>query len=208
MQVSRHADSVTCCDAHFYAESICPFSQDPVGPFYHTRSSETIAKVAFHPWGIDDSTLLVLTSDGLLREYDILQDPEEPTQVIDFSQVHGDSSLPPAGLAPLRGVRYGLNSSTPRRRERTSSATPTRRRSRSRSRSRSRTRSVSRAISSHGLNGKTSTGGTFGDRDDTSTRAAAFCFGKGNADWSPFTLYCLMQNGDLYCVCPYLPKSA
>lgn len=189
------------------ANAMCNTSQDPVGPFYHTRSSETIAKVSFHPWGVDDTTLLVLTSDGLLREYNILEDPEEPTQIIDFSQADGESSLPPVNPNPHRGVRYGLhsNGSSARQREKSTSATPTKRRSRSRSKSRSRSRATSHHRSKPGKHGKAS---MFGDRDDASLRAASFSLGKGDSDWAPFTLFCLMQNGDLYCVCPYLPKSA
>jgi nucleoporin NUP82 len=180
-------------------------SQDPVGPFYHTRSSATIAQVSFHPWGVDDTTLLVLTSDGLIREYNILEDPEEPTQILDFSQPDGERSVPPVEPLPHRGVRYGLNSTPSRRRETSASATPSRRRSRSRPRSRSR----SRATPSHSLNhAKTGQNGMFGLMEDTASKAVSFCLGKGDSDWTPFTLYCLMQNGDLFCVCPYLPKTA
>lgn len=48
----------------------------------------------------------------------------------------------------------------------------------------------------------------FGDTDEGADTAVSFCCGEGEGDWSPFTLYCLMQNGDVYCVCPYLPKKA
>lgn len=206
---SASVDSDFAYHSNMLTARLTRISQDPVGPFYHTRSSETIAKVSFHPWGVDDTTLLVLTTDGLLREYDILEDPEEPTQVFDFSQPDGQSSLPPVDPIPHRGVRYGLNSnsSSTRRREKSESATPTSRRTRSRTRSRSR--SKSRATPSNGTyHSKNSKAGMFGDRDEASSRAVSFCVGQGESDWAPFTLFCLMQNGDMYCVCPYLPKKA
>lgn len=57
----------------------------PVGPYYHppsTSISPSVTKVLWHPWGANASSLLVLTVDGLLREYDALQDAEEPQQII------------------------------------------------------------------------------------------------------------------------------
>ncbi|KAJ7591256.1 hypothetical protein C8J56DRAFT_1136358 [Mycena floridula] len=56
-----------------------------VGQFYHaTKSSPPIAKIEWHPWGVGGSTLMVMTVDGKLREYDIAEDPEEPQQVLSF----------------------------------------------------------------------------------------------------------------------------
>ena len=37
-------------------------------------------KVDWHPLGIDGQTLLVLTADGVLREFDLSIDVEEPQQ--------------------------------------------------------------------------------------------------------------------------------
>ncbi|KAF8974369.1 hypothetical protein BDZ97DRAFT_1900053 [Flammula alnicola] len=56
-----------------------------VGQFYHASdSSAPIAKIEWHPWGEAGSTLLVMTIDGKLREYDISNDTEEPQQVLSF----------------------------------------------------------------------------------------------------------------------------
>ncbi|KAF9782863.1 hypothetical protein BJ322DRAFT_1073133 [Thelephora terrestris] len=56
-----------------------------VGQFYHASgSSPQVAKVDWHPWGENGSTLLVMTSDGKLREYDISIDADEPQQTISF----------------------------------------------------------------------------------------------------------------------------
>lgn len=56
-----------------------------VGSFYHhLHSSAPIAKIEWHPWGEAGSTLMVMTVDGKLREYDISVDIEEPQQVLSF----------------------------------------------------------------------------------------------------------------------------
>ncbi|KAG5637461.1 hypothetical protein H0H81_004478 [Sphagnurus paluster] len=56
-----------------------------VGQFYHASSAAApIAKIEWHPWGEAGSTLLVMTTEGKLREYDISLDTEEPQQVLSF----------------------------------------------------------------------------------------------------------------------------
>ncbi|KAJ7179274.1 hypothetical protein C8R46DRAFT_1187640 [Mycena filopes] len=56
-----------------------------IGQFYHAaKSSAPIAKIQWHPWGESGSTLMVMTEDGKLREYDISMDTEEPQQVLSF----------------------------------------------------------------------------------------------------------------------------
>ncbi len=45
--------------------------------------------------------------------------------------------------------------------------------------------------------------------DDAADReVASFAFGKGKADWGPLTVYAVMKSGDVYAICPYLPKNA
>ncbi|KLO19835.1 hypothetical protein SCHPADRAFT_864426 [Schizopora paradoxa] len=55
-----------------------------IGKDYHSSDSSPIAKVDWHPWGETGSTLLVMTTDGKLREYDVSLDPDEPCKVVDF----------------------------------------------------------------------------------------------------------------------------
>ncbi|KAI0952617.1 hypothetical protein AcV7_008361 [Taiwanofungus camphoratus] len=56
-----------------------------IGQFYHAAdTSVPIAKIDWHPWGEGGSTLMVMTIDGKLREYDISIDAEEPQQVLSF----------------------------------------------------------------------------------------------------------------------------
>ncbi len=43
-----------------------------------------MASVVWHPWGDEASSLLVLTTDSLLREYNIADDAQEPTQTLSF----------------------------------------------------------------------------------------------------------------------------
>ncbi|KAJ2924970.1 hypothetical protein H1R20_g12145, partial [Candolleomyces eurysporus] len=66
------SDSIECKSVH-------------VGQFYHgAEDSPPAAKIDWHPWGEAGSTLLVMTTDGKLREYDISTDIEEPQQVLSF----------------------------------------------------------------------------------------------------------------------------
>ncbi|KAI0303864.1 hypothetical protein BC826DRAFT_980012 [Russula brevipes] len=114
-----------------------------VGQYFHASSaSAPIAKVEWHPWGEAGSTLMVMTADGKLREYDISADAEEPLQVVSF--------------------------------------VPDRRRSSK----------------------------TFNATDSAEREVASFTLGKGKADWGPLTVYAVMKNGDVYAVCPYMPKNA
>lgn len=54
-----------------------------IGTKHHTISSP-IVKVDWHPWGEAGSTLLVMTLDGKLREYDVSVDPDEPQKTVSF----------------------------------------------------------------------------------------------------------------------------
>ncbi|KAJ7283796.1 hypothetical protein C8J57DRAFT_1171692 [Mycena rebaudengoi] len=112
-----------------------------IGQFYHAAtSSAPIAKIQWHPWGDAGSTLMVMTEDGRLREYDISFDTEEPQQVLSFVQERKTKSFV---------------------------------------------------------------------AEDTSEReVASFALGQGRADWGPLTMYALMKSGDVYAICPYMPKNA
>ncbi|KAI5119910.1 hypothetical protein M0805_003714 [Coniferiporia weirii] len=55
-----------------------------IGQYYHADSVSPIAKIDWHPWGEAGSTLLVMTVDGKLREYDVSLDPDEPRKTLDF----------------------------------------------------------------------------------------------------------------------------
>ncbi|KAG9099424.1 hypothetical protein FRC06_005294 [Ceratobasidium sp. 370] len=55
-----------------------------IGEYYHIPGSSRITKVDWHPWGEGGASLLVLTSDGQLREYDVAKDPGEPQQTVDL----------------------------------------------------------------------------------------------------------------------------
>jgi hypothetical protein len=37
---------------------------------------------------------------------------------------------------------------------------------------------------------------------------ASFTLGKGKADWGPLTVYAITKSGDVYSICPYMPKNA
>ncbi|SCV72733.1 BQ2448_4270 [Microbotryum intermedium] len=56
-----------------------------VGHYYHGLSgSPLVSQILWHPWGTNSSSLLVLTIDSVVREYDISTDVEEPTQTLSF----------------------------------------------------------------------------------------------------------------------------
>jgi len=45
-------------------------------------------------------------------------------------------------------------------------------------------------------------------QDASEREVASFTLGKGKADWGPLTIYAVMKSGDVYSICPYLPKNA
>ncbi|VDB86566.1 unnamed protein product [Peniophora sp. CBMAI 1063] len=55
-------------------------------PYHGVATSSPVAKLQWHPWGDSGSTLLVMTVDGKLREYDISVDTEEPAQILSFDR--------------------------------------------------------------------------------------------------------------------------
>ncbi|KAH8926823.1 hypothetical protein BT69DRAFT_1347756 [Atractiella rhizophila] len=121
----------------------------PIAPLNHSSSSAVITSAQWHPHSLANATLLVLTVDGLLREYDLLTDISEEAQVVDFNANQCIKRFP----------------------------TP--------------------ADEGEGF------------RDDPGAReAVSFCFGEGEGDWGRLTVYGLMRNGDLYGVCPYIPRNA
>ena len=45
--------------------------------------------------------------------------------------------------------------------------------------------------------------------DDVNEReVTSFTLGKGRADWGPLSVYAIMKSGDIYAICPYMPKHA
>lgn len=112
-----------------------------VGQFYHaSTTSVPVAKIEWHPWGEAGSTLMVMTVDGKLREYDISVNTEEPQQVLSFF--------------PERKPK------------------------------------------------------SFVAEDPAEREIASFTLGRGKADWGPLTIYTVTRSGDVYAICPYMPKNS
>ncbi|KAE8256000.1 hypothetical protein A4X13_0g2851 [Tilletia indica] len=174
-----------------------------IGQYYHSEHNglgARIAKVHWHPLGHGGTSLLVATYDGTLREYDVGGDAEEPVQVVSLLPLHLQRELVTqfAKTSPSNGKTRSKSS---------------------RSRGLSPAPDLSRISATH-----------YGDRS-TSTELASFCIGwdqhpqtlaslDRNAqalegvlqpgslaqdDWSPFTIYSLLRNGDIYALCPFLP---
>lgn len=49
---------------------------------------------------------------------------------------------------------------------------------------------------------------SFTAEDDLDREITSFSIGKGKADWGPLTMYAVQRNGDVYAICPYMPKHA
>lgn len=125
-----------------------------VGAYYHApHGCAPIAQVAWHPLGRDGASLLVLTDDALLREYDVLRDLDEPQQTI--------ACVPDAGKAHA-------------------------------------------ALSAEDEDASCAVAFALGD----AALAGASDAPDACAPWLLLTLFVLMRNGDVWAVCPVLPKAA
>lgn len=45
-------------------------------------------------------------------------------------------------------------------------------------------------------------------QDPAEREVTSFTLGKGRADWGPLTVYALTRSGDIYAICPYMPRNA
>lgn len=127
-----------------------------IGSYYHApHGTAQLAQCAWHPFGRDGASLVALTEDGLVREYDVLRDIDEPQQTT--------VGLPDA--------------------------------------------STSRSATA------------FSAEDHDAGLAVAFSLldgGSAEADtplalqsaWLPFSLVVLTRSGDVWALCPFLPKHA
>lgn len=69
-------------------EEAIPCKGYHVGKFYHYKGASTsIAKVSWHPLAEGGTGLLVLTTDGTLRLYDVARDVNEPEQEYEIGNV-------------------------------------------------------------------------------------------------------------------------
>ncbi|TIA94721.1 hypothetical protein E3P96_04044 [Wallemia ichthyophaga] len=74
-----------------------------IGQYYHALpGSSQLANVDWHPWSCSAASLLVLTRDSLLREYDVSLDSDEPQQSLSFTQ---HSAMPGSLSTPLSNHR-------------------------------------------------------------------------------------------------------
>lgn len=184
-----HAASITSAGGDIAGPELS-VSAVPVGRFYHTKGSPRIAKASWHPWGYAASSLLVLTSDGIFREYDISTDPAEPAQTLSF--VPGPASQGPTSAGwPDRSV----------------------------SRARSVTPNVSSVFERFGRFGlddddDATTAVSFAlspalERRPRSTEPEqAAEQPAGWRGWGPLEVFALMKNGDVWKICPFMPSKA
>ncbi|PKI85212.1 hypothetical protein MVES1_001181 [Malassezia vespertilionis] len=136
-----------------------------IGAYYHdSHGCGPIAQCAWHLLGREGASLVVLTEDAILREYDVGRDADEPQQTI--------ACLPSASALHTRAM--------------------------------------------------------FSADDDDGACAVAFAFGNDDAaswtmrdadsstdgsaspmpSWALLSVFVLMRNGDVWCICPFMPKYA
>lgn len=49
---------------------------------------------------------------------------------------------------------------------------------------------------------------SFVAEDPSEREVVSFTLGQGQVDWGPLTMYAIMKSGDVYAVCPYMPRNA
>lgn len=193
-----------------------------VGPYYHhdrIGGKARLADVKWHPWGELGSSLLVMTRDGILREYNVSLDVEEPVQTV--SLLPGQTAAPESAF-PIQS-RYRSRGTRSRSRSRTPTAAAGRTRSR---RSTSRLAFEDDSASDDGYDDEAdesfyTAAGSIRSSGAHGRTAVAFTLGidprvtqEGEeepsiaSDWTPLTVYTLCTNGDLYALCPFMPTSA
>ncbi|MCO5565645.1 hypothetical protein L7F22_019319 [Adiantum nelumboides] len=199
-----------------------------VGAFYHhdrIGGKLRLADVHWHPWGELGSSLLIMTKDGVLREYNVSVDVEEPTQTV--SLLPGQANLNDQYLSKFKRLRSRSRSQTP------AAAAALARSRRSTSRiafdddgSASEDGQLDDDLADESFYTASGSIRTAGGQGRT---AVAFTIGidmrnlsDGNgmetllldqetgisSDWTPLTIFTLCTNGDIYTLCPFMPKSA
>ncbi|KAG8881216.1 hypothetical protein FRB97_009785 [Tulasnella sp. 331] len=81
-----------------------------VGQYFHASvGAPVIAKVDWHPWAAGGTGLLVMTSDGALREYDASSQVEEPLRTIAFlpPRTHRRGFQPDRNAAEVASFCFG-----------------------------------------------------------------------------------------------------
>lgn len=68
---------------------------------YHSKSSNRIVQVRWHPWGENGTSILVMTSDSVLREFDTSHSSTQPLQAIPF---HPSVPTPLSATTPTSTV--------------------------------------------------------------------------------------------------------
>ncbi|KAH9466303.1 hypothetical protein MJO28_001081 [Puccinia striiformis f. sp. tritici] len=154
-------------------------------------NSLAVKKVLWHPWSHRASTLLILYDNGILHEYDVSRDALNPAQIIDFNSPYSLTSSAEYERHPslISSFKQVSLSSSPFS-------------------SSNHHHPITSKRASSSADYPSHNSGTYGSEDKASSTAISICFGTGTGDWGPLTLYAIMMNGDMYAICPYLPKNA
>ncbi|WAQ81583.1 hypothetical protein PtA15_1A925 [Puccinia triticina] len=204
------------CSADQLAVLSLPRTEEHAGPSRQIECPTTpvrtepglpIAKLLWHPWSHRASTLLVLYPTGILHEFDIATDALHPAQTINFNSPYSLLGPPaPIASSPSFDGHPSLISSFQQ-----VSLNPKRQPSHhppSKSKPRLSSASIPPPARHQSGPHRSTSRGTYGAAHAASSTAVSICFGAGTGDWGPLTLYAIMLNGDMYAICPYLPKNA
>ncbi|TIA90313.1 hypothetical protein E3P99_01621 [Wallemia hederae] len=116
--VGTHQIVVVVLPRPGYARLVTPMIECrsiAVGQYYHAaKGAPAIAKVDWHPWSQSAASLLVLTTDATLREYDVASDSEDPQQALSFTQ---PANMPGSVNAPPTPARKGFSADDERSEE-------------------------------------------------------------------------------------------
>ncbi|PWN35586.1 uncharacterized protein FA14DRAFT_44270 [Meira miltonrushii] len=199
-----------------------------VGSFYHhdrIGGKMRLADVRWHPWGEMGSSLMIMTKDGILREYNVSLDVEEPAQTV--SLLPGQANLNDHFLSKFKRMSSRSRSQTP------AAAAALARSRRSTSRlafdddgsasdngqldddlADESFHTASGSIRTVGGQGRTAVAFTLGidmrNLSDANGMDTLFLDQETgiSPDWTPLTIFTLCTNGDIYALCPFMPKNA
>ncbi|KAJ3195976.1 hypothetical protein HK101_010482 [Irineochytrium annulatum] len=168
-----------------------------IGSLHHTIDDvNRVVEAKWHPASESRMHLVVLSSNSVVRIYDVKNNPDDPEQTYSFSDLSPTEDLedtsfvtaPPYRPSPRKMNRAGmftpdveeLEMELQIQLERDFEA-------------QAQISSPQRKVMA------------FAKADTGTLEAASFGFGSGRG-WGPFTLYCLMRNGSVYALCPVIPS--
>ncbi|KAJ3120909.1 hypothetical protein HK100_012604, partial [Physocladia obscura] len=154
-----------------------------IGEIYHADDTSPVVKMLWHPLSFNKSHLMVLTADGLLRMYDVSTDPNEPEQIVCFSD---QSAFGPSSALKI--------ARSPTSKKKSSSSN-----------------GGSGGVFGIDIDEREAVSFSLGCGDDGGDGFAGKLSSVGDGDtsefigWNALSVYGVMKNGDLFAFCPFVP---